>query len=141
MNEAKYVRAVVFGKTGCDKCAVLKKRVDAFVQKECADNVECVYVDVETVDGLVAFCRAECLNPQRIPALMMEAWNPEKKRYAPITRTGPESEPSDSLRLHRILGLQTDYSDQGRGVIPPRAIREEIRLSLQSVNALEPLPR
>ena len=141
MNEGKSVRAVVFGKAGCDKCAVLKKRVDACVQKECADRVECVYVDVETVDGLVAFCRAECLNPQRIPALMLDVWNPEMKRYAPIPRPTAESEPSDSLRLHRILGLQTDYTDRGRGVITPRAIRDEIRLALQSVEALAPLLR
>ena len=61
----------VFGKDGCDKCKVLNRRLDTLLaQKEWAD-FEKQYCDVETEDGLVDFCNVECINPQRIPAMVV----------------------------------------------------------------------
>ena len=124
------LRAVVFGKAGCDKCKVLRRRVEDLVRRTAAGRMEPVYVDVETEPGLVAFCRAEVLNPQRIPALLFERRDEATGRYAPLPRPAGESAPPDGTRLPRILGLQTDYSDEGRGVIPPRAIAAELQQAL-----------
>jgi hypothetical protein len=34
-------------------------------------------------------------------------------------------------RLHHIMGLQTDYSDQGRGVISPKMIKRVLEEARQ----------
>jgi uncharacterized radical SAM superfamily Fe-S cluster-containing enzyme len=119
---AKPFQVAVFGKVGCDKCKVLLKRVDDLLAKPEWADFERVYLDVETVDGLVEFCKAECLNPQRVPAMVV-------RRVADGGVTSIPADPSaapdpvlGASRLYHMLGLQTDYSDQGRGVISPRMI-------------------
>ncbi len=127
------LRALVFGKAGCDKCKVLRRRLEQIVGREAADRVEPVYVDVETEAGLVAFCRAEMLNPQRIPALLFQRRDPESGRYASIPRSAGGNDASAS-ELPRALGLQTDYAGPGGGVIPPRAIRTELQRALAAAD-------
>jgi len=131
----KPYQVLVFGKTGCEKCKVLQKRVgDLLARPEWAEAFDWQYVDVETEEGLVQFCRAECINPQRIPALLVTRFDPAAERHEPIPWSalgGPETLPAAS-RLYLYVGLQTDYSPAGKGVISPRMIAatlEEARRS------------
>ena len=117
-------RAMVFGNAGCDKCKVLQARVDDLLAGGEWTDFEKTYADVETEDGMVAFCRAECINPQRIPAVVVLRRDDASGRYEPIAR--PEPGRSEAVggesALYHVLGLQTDYSDKGRGVISPKMI-------------------
>ena len=70
MTSASY-RVLVFGKEGCDKCGLLNQRLDKILADEEFAGFEKVYHDLGTVEGLLAFCRAECINPQRIPAMLV----------------------------------------------------------------------
>ncbi|MCC7300990.1 MAG: hypothetical protein IT583_07920, partial [Verrucomicrobia bacterium] len=53
----------VFGKEGCAKCKMLNQRLDKLLEEKEWSDFEKEYCDVETVDGLVAFASAECINP------------------------------------------------------------------------------
>ena len=112
-------RIQVFGKPGCEKCAVLNQRLDKLLSTDRWRGFDKEYCSMETVEGLVAFAESECVNPQRIPALVVRKLNSETGEYelmpAPAT-TGSKS------HLHATLGLQTDYSDEGRGVISPKML-------------------
>ena len=121
---AKY-QIRVFGKKGCDKCHTLSQRLDKLLAKDGYDTFEKLYCDVETIDGLVAFAEAECINPSRIPAMLVTAWNEEEGDYEPIPVKVPGAEDSicRQARLYHYLGLQTDYSEVGKGVISPRMIQ------------------
>ena len=125
----KPFQLVIFGKVGCEKCKVLNKRVDALLRKPEGEDFEKVYCDVETVDGLVVFCRSECVNPQRIPALMVTRRDPATGSYDPVPnpRPGAEDAVCGQSRLYTHLGLQTDYSDKGRGLITPKMIASVVR--------------
>ncbi len=113
----------VFGKPGCDKCARLNRRLDKMLAKEEWQAFEKVYFDLHTEAGLVAFCEAECINPQRIPALLVTRWNADKDQYEPVPNPAPGA--PDPLcgksRLFQHLGLQTDYS-AGGGVLAPKML-------------------
>jgi len=115
----------VFGKQGCDKCHTLNQRLDKLLETQTYSNFEKIYCDVETVEGLVAFAEAECINPSRIPALLITQWNEETGEYIPVSTKAPGS--SDPIckkaKLYQYVGLQTDYSDTGKGVISPKMIR------------------
>ena len=117
---AKY-QVWVFGKQGCPKCKTLNKRVDAILEKEKWQGVEKVYWDVETEDGLVTFSKTECLNPQRIPGLVM-AHRTEDGRFLPIPNPAPgkADKTCKGAKLYNYVGLQTDYTD--KGVITPRML-------------------
>ena len=121
-------RAVVFGKPGCPKCGVLRRRLESLLAETGWDDFEPAYIDVETEDGLVAFCRAECINPNRLPALLIMERAPGLDSWRPVERPAPPApeERGGSLRLYVYFGLQTDYSEAGRGVIPPEVIRSEL---------------
>ena len=67
----KTFRVLVFGKVGCDKCAMLNRRLDRLFAEESWQDFEKQYCDIETEEGLIAFCRAQCVNPSRIPALLV----------------------------------------------------------------------
>ena len=133
---AKPYQVVVFGKAGCDKCKILQKRVDDLLAKPEWADFEKAYFDIETVEGLVEFCKAECLNPQRLPAMVVRR----------VTAGGAElvaAEPSAGLdpvlgqsRLYHILGLQTDYSEDGRGVVTPRMISAVLSAALEAAPAV-----
>ena len=117
-------RVVVFGKAGCDKCKALNRRLDAILGKPGWQDFERVYCDLETEEGLVEFCNAECINPQRIPAFLVTQHSEQTGDYERLS--GPPPGGQDGVckksRLHTWRGLQTDYSDLGRGLITPKMI-------------------
>jgi hypothetical protein len=119
MNDNK-MKIVVFGKTGCVKCKVLQSRLDELLAHEEWKSLYVKeYCDIETLDGIVAFCKTECVNPQRIPAFLIMNWNAETKAYEPLENPAPGR--ADGIckhsRLYQFVGIQTDYTDVGKGVI------------------------
>ncbi len=116
MNQKPF-RVLVFGKSGCEKCKQLNKRLDELLDKPEWADFEKQYCDMETEEGLVAFCRAECVNPNRIPAMVVARVNPENRRHEYLLNPAPGTEKGI---LYSVLGIQTDYS--GSGVIPPKLI-------------------
>lgn len=122
---AKKYRVMVFGKTGCEKCKVLQARLDQMLAEPAWADFEKAYCDVEQEEGLVQFCKAECVNPSRIPAFVVARHDEALRRYVLIPNAQPAPE-EDAVckrsRLYAYLGLQTDYSDSGRGVISPKMI-------------------
>jgi len=113
----------VFGKAGCDKCHTLNQRLDKILAKEEWSDFEKCYFDVETVEGLMAFAETECINPQRIPAMLITRWDENEGEYVPVeTKVPGKQDPiCKKSRLYQYLGLQTDYA--GNGVISPKMIR------------------
>ena len=113
----------VFGKGGCEKCGILNQRLDKILAKDEWSAFEKAYFDVNSEEGLVAFCEAECINPQRIPAFVVMRCD-EDDSFVPVANRNPGAE--DSLygesKLYQYVGLQTDYTESGRGVISPRMI-------------------
>ena len=121
MNKKYQIR--VFGKEGCDKCHTLNQRLDKLLDKEDYADFGKLYCDVETLDGLVAFSEAECINPSRIPAMLLTEWKEDEDEYVPVgTKTpGAPDDVCKKSKLYQYLGLQTDYS--GSGVISPKMIK------------------
>ena len=121
---AKY-QIKVFGKEGCDKCHTLNQRLDKLLAKEGYSAFSKLYCDVETMDGLVAFSEAECINPSRIPAMLVTEWNEGANEFTPIASKQPGAKDSvcKKAKLYQYLGLQTDYSDTGKGLITPKMIQ------------------
>ncbi len=115
----------VFGKQGCDKCHTLNQRLDKLLASEEYSQFEKVYCDVESIDGLVAFSEAECINPSRIPAMLVTTWDSDADEYVPVeTREPGAPDPvCKKAKLYQYVGLQTDYSDIGKGVISPKMIK------------------
>jgi hypothetical protein len=122
---ASRYRVTVFGKSGCDKCKVLNQRIDQLLEKEEWSDFEKQYMSLDTEDGLVVFCKTECINPQRIPALVVSRWDEDKQDYVyiPDARRSEAAEKHAHARLYSRLGIQTDYSEKGRGVISPGMIK------------------
>jgi hypothetical protein len=114
----------IFGKAGCQKCKVLQGRLETLLQKPEYAEFEQVYHDVETEEGMVSFSLMECLNPQRIPAFVVTRDGGPGRRPVPLPnpRPGQQDEVCGQSRLFQYLGLQTDYSDVGKGVITPKMI-------------------
>jgi hypothetical protein len=130
---AKKYQVHVFGKKGCDKCAILNQRLDKLLAEDSWSDFEKCYNDVETSDGIIRFCEAECINPQRIPAMIV-LQKEEDGAYVPVPNPTPGK--ADKVykksKLYQFLGLQTDYTDAGKGVISPKMIKsclEEARTS------------
>lgn len=119
----KLYKVQVFGKAGCDKCKVLNRRLDKLFQLPEWQDFEKEYCDLETERGLVAFCRTQCVNPNRIPALVVTRRNAEGT-YVPVDNIGIGKRDAvcGASKLYQYLGLQTDYTAAGRGVISPKMI-------------------
>jgi hypothetical protein len=121
---AKKYQITLFGKTDCSKCKVLNQRLDKLLKKPEWEEFEKKYINLDTEEGLVHFCKAECINPQRIPAFFVARQRNEKDAYEPVPNPRPQA--GDPVcrksRLHSVVGLQTDYTESGRGVISPRMI-------------------
>ena len=121
---AKPYKIKVFGKEGCAKCKMLNQRLDKLLEEKDWSDFEKEYCDIETVDGLVAFASAECINPPRITALLVTRRQEETERYVPVPTRNPQ--PRDEIcgksKLYQYVGLQTDYSDEGKGIISPKMI-------------------
>lgn len=116
----------VFGKTGCAKCAVLQKRLDSLLERdEYKGKFVKEYDNVLTPEGLVRFCRVQCVNPNKIPAMVIADENGQfmegdMNPNAPYT--------------YQYLGIQTDYSDKGKGIIPPDLIEEILKRALEKTS-------
>ena len=115
----------IFGKQGCDKCHTLNQRLEKMLAKDEYTDFETLYCDVETIDGLVAFAEAECINPARIPAMLVTKWDADADEYVPVGTQQPEAKDGvcKKSKLYQYIGLQTDYSDTGKGVISPKMIQ------------------
>lgn len=121
---AKHYRILVFGKKDCAKCKQLNQRLDdLLIQPEWSEFEKCYY-DLASVDGLVAFCKAECINPQRIPAFVITRFNETTGSYdyLPNTTLGALDPVCKTAKLYQHLGVQTDYTETGKGVLPPKII-------------------
>ena len=135
MNEdAKTYRVLIFGKEGCPKCDVLKERLGKTLAKSEWADFDHQYLSVLSVPGLVAFSRAQCVNPSRIPAMVVCKRDPETGDYAfvPNPEPGAPDDVCQKARLYQYLGLQTDYSDVGKGVISSKMITSILERARQS---------
>jgi len=115
---------LVFGKKGCQKCTVLNQRLDKLLASPEYAGFEKVYCDVETETGLIHFCEAECINPSRIPAMLVARPDAESGFPVPLPNPEPGAEcpVCKGSRLYQYLGLQTDYSEEGKGLLTPKMI-------------------
>ena len=120
----KPYRILVFGKPGCDKCALLNQRLDNLMAADEWQDFEKKYCDLETEDGLVQFAQAECINPQQIPAMLVTRRDETTGYYEPVSSASPGEGEEITLntRLYQYLGLRTDYSEAGKGVLSPQMI-------------------
>ena len=120
----KPYRVMVFGKPGCDKCSLLQQRLDDLLATEPFADFEKRYYDLETEEGLVRFAEAECINPQQIPAMLVARRDQASGHYEPVPnpRPGQPDPATGNAKLYQFLGLRTDYSDAGKGVISPKMI-------------------
>lgn len=126
------LKVMVFGKAGCDKCTALNRRLERMLKQEEWRGLEKEYCDLETEDGLVAFSEAECINPQRIPAMILARKEEETGEVAYVVnpRPGAAGTVCDDSLLYQYLGLQTDYSQKGKGVLRPEMIEYVLRLAV-----------
>ncbi len=125
-NEPKY-QILLFGKAGCDKCAILEKRLDNLLATEKWSDFSKIKFDLESEEGLVEFCSIECMNPQRVPGFVVAKKNSQSGKFELLPNQPKNSRSDDedicgNSRLYTWLGLQTDYTDQGGGVISPKMI-------------------
>lgn len=122
----------VFGKKSCAKCTMLNKRLDEILKKEpWAGSFIKVYNDLETEDGLLNFCLAQCLNPNRVPAMVVAQI--KKDGSADFLPNPSPNEPDPvckKSRLYTCLGLQTDYSEEGKGIITPQMIQSILDIAM-----------
>lgn len=119
-SENKRFRLMVFGKEGCDKCKVLKSRLEKTLADEKYSDFEMQYLSLGTLEGLIEFSQSEVLNPQRIPSFMVMAGG-KNGNYRPISMHGLIDD-LNGADLTTYLRLETDYSTDG--VITPKMIRE-----------------
>jgi len=125
----KDYQIMIFGKAGCDKCAVLEKRVDSLITKPDWQEFGKLKIDVESEEGLVEFCQCECVNPQRIPAFVVQKWNDKTKSYENVQNPSPSSEDDvcGNSKLYTLMGIQTDYTERGKGLISPKMIKSVLQ--------------
>ena len=126
----KRFQVTVFGKQGCDKCKVLKNRLEKILAEKTYADFEIVYYDLGTVDGLVWFCQCEMLNPQRLPSFMIfekedrSGTTTLKPLVRPEKISGPTGE-----HLNTFVGLETDYTSTG--TLTPKMIRRVLDAALK----------
>lgn len=122
MDKKLYIN--VFGKDGCVKCATLKRRLEEMLKDSKYSAFEMIYWDVMTEEGLVKFCLSECLNPSRIPAMIVSQVGADgKMQYMPNPNPGAEDAVCRKSRLYTYQGIQTDYSEEGKGIITPAMLK------------------
>ena len=121
---SKTYQVHVFGKPGCAKCHTLNGRLDDLLQEDPWTDFKKVYHDLETENGLVEFCDVECLNPQRVPGFYVSKADPVSGKQAPLPSPNPGAAdaPGGTSALYTWVGLQTDYTSTGRGVISPKML-------------------
>jgi hypothetical protein len=119
----------VFGKPGCDKCHTLNGRLDDLLQEAEWADFEKIYHDLETESGLVEFCEAECLNPQRVPGFYVSKADPATgdAQAAAEPGTGRGGRARRRQRPLYLGGAADGLLSVGRGVITPRMIEAVLR--------------
>lgn len=99
---------------------MLNERVDKLLEQKDWQEFDKSYIDIETIDGFVSFVKTEALNPQRIPSFIIEK-KQGSGEWAPLIN--PESVSSTKISVPwRYIGVETDYSENGRGIITPPMI-------------------
>ena len=115
----------VFGKEGCAKCTMLNRRLDTLLASDkYKDKFVKQYDNVFTEDGLVYFCLAQCVNPNRIPAMIIAD---QDGNYIENPTPGAPDEICGRSKLYQYLGIQTDYSNEGKGIITPEMIESILK--------------
>ena len=99
-------KIILFGKDGCSKCSSLKKRIDKILPNFPEMSLE--YCNVSTQEGIVEFCKTGELNPNRIPAIIIQKDNVYMKKKVVL-----EDIRCGDAALPTLLGMQTDYSEKG----------------------------
>jgi len=131
-NRTTMLTANVIGHTGCAKCAMLNRRLDSILKEEpYKSNFVKLYHDTDDprgmdfqISAIVFFCKAQCVNPNRIPALIITDENGEF-----LLRDG---KPKNTNQLYQYIGVQTDYTEGG-GILPPERIKETLDEALSAV--------
>ena len=122
----------VFGKPGCAKCAMLNQRLDKLLTEPRYAVFKKEYHNVLAEDGLLDFCKAECLNPSRIPAMVISRKDAQGRQHYLANPTPDTPDPvCRHSKLYNFLGVQTDYSEEGKGVITPKMIQSVLDEALQ----------
>ena len=111
----------VYGKQDCEKSHALNQRIEKLLSTEAYPAFEKTFCDVESIDGLVDLSDIGCINPLRIPALLVTLWNEDAQDYIPVSSVTETV--GNKSRLYPYAGLQTDYSETGKGVISPKMIQ------------------
>ena len=121
----------VFGKEGCAKCTMLNRRLDKLLSEKRYSGFVKKYHDVMSEAGLVPFCLAQCLNPSRIPAMLISQLREDGiEEYMANPEPDRKDEVCNYSRLYQYLGLQTDYSDEGKGIITPEMLESVLDRAL-----------
>jgi len=128
----KRFQVALFGKEGCDKCKVLKKRLDKIFQERPYEEFEFFYCDLGTVEGLVRFCRSEVLNPQRIPSFMVFHKEADQEEVDPDP-VRCRRKISAEEEIETFLALETDY--KATGVVTPKMIMNVLDQALKKITA------
>lgn len=127
MDEA--YKIIVFGKDDCPKCKSLFRRLKKLLSRKpdfrFFKGPE--YVGIDTERGLVEFCKLECINTSQIPAFIVYKRDQDLDKWIPVGRTVNQkyADYNDNI-IYLYSGLQTDYSDKGKGVITEGMIKEEL---------------
>ncbi len=132
-DEKNQLTVNVFGKPGCAKCAMLNRRLDKMLAEDPRyARFHKEYHNVLSEEGLVEFCKSECLNPSRIPAMVISCADSEGKSHYLVN---PAPDAFDSVcrhsKLYQFLGVQTDYSEEGKGIISPEMIKSILDEALE----------
>lgn len=132
-DEKNQLTVNVFGKPGCAKCAMLNRRLDKMLAEDPRyARFHKEYHNVLSEEGLVEFCKSECLNPSRIPAMVISCADSEGKSHYLVN---PDPDAFDSAcrhsKLYQFLGVQTDYSEEGKGIISPEMIKSILDEALE----------
>lgn len=125
-HSPKQYRVTVFGKEGCSKCKVLQSRIKKLLNEPDFQVFDYAYASLDTEEGLIQFCKAESINPQRVPAFVVERRDDLTEAYIPLKpKSSPRpDDPDVATKLFTVLGLQTDYSNEGGGILHPDQIKQ-----------------
>lgn len=125
----------IFGKEDCDKCTMLNRRIDKLLKEDTYAAFVKKYHDVLSEDGLLRFCVAQCLNPSRIPAMIISRIDSNgKEEFILNPDAGKVDKICKDSKLHQLLGLQTDYSDVGKGLLTPKMLKAILDKALELGN-------
>lgn len=125
--------ARVFGKAGCSKCDTLKRRLSTLLSTPEYSMFTMRYYDIKTLDGIVEFCKAGCLNPNRIPALLITYVDENGQERYVRNPQQYSKDPSiyDAGVTFQWVGTQTDYG-AGSGLITPKMIKAVLDKALSN---------